>query len=341
MSLISSAGGRRAPLAVAGLCLALAGASGGAVAAWASSGDSGSQQVAQLVHPSQVETLVSINPTRIVDTRSGTPNPFKAGETRDYALAGRIDPRTTSVVLNVTIPGGGATSTGFLTIWPTGTSRPNASANNPTPGIDQASLFIAKLGTNQGFSVFNALGDTHVVIDVVGLMIPLSEVDLGAGGGATGPQGPAGPQGPVGPQGVPGPQGPTGPQGPAGSATAWFGGTGTTPAAGGAIAFPDDNVIGGTNIVASQTEDTFTPTVGGVFQVSVTTDLTFGLGGNATLAILVDGVQVDAAVQASGSTSRTLLLNVPAGDAISASILGNAGIGGVGGPASISILQIS
>jgi hypothetical protein len=334
MSLTSSAGGRRARLAVAGLCLALAGASGGAVAAWASSSDSGSQQVAQLVNPSQVETLVSINPTRIVDTRSGTPNPFTAGESRDYLLAGRIDPRTTSVVLNVTIPGGGASSTGFLTIWPTGIDRPNASANNPTPGVDQASLFIAKLGNEQGFSVYNALGNTHVVIDVVGLMIPLSEVDLGGGSGATGPQGPPGPAGPVGPQGPAGPTGATGAQGPAGTvATAWFSGT-TSVATTGAVDFPDNNVASG--ITANMANDVFTVASAGKYQITVGASFVPGLLGTATLTVTAGAVTYP--TPGALPTSATVIADLAAGQTITTSLTASGG--GTLGPASISIVRI-
>jgi hypothetical protein len=340
---------KRASLAVAGVLLAAAAASGGAVAAWASGG-----QVPQAsVSPTQVETFVGITPTRIVDTRQGTPNPFKPGETRDYALAGRIDARTTSVVLNVTLPGGAVDSTGYLTIWPTGVPRPNASANNPTPGVDQASLFIAKLGTNQGFSVYNAFGNTHVAIDVVGLMIPLSEVDLSGGGGGTGgtgPQGPAGPAGAPGPKGDPGAPGVAGPPGADGAAgdpgglIAGFGGTGTTP---GALllsktyfTFPANSVSFGTNLVANATFDQFTSPSGGVFEVTVNANIAATLLG-ATIQLEVGGADYGPAwnLVVAGPLSKTILVSVAAGQSIRVYNTGLLGAGG--GPSAISITQVA
>jgi hypothetical protein len=271
---------------------------------------------------------VSITPTRILDTRQGTPNPFKPGETRDYALAGRIDPRATAVVMNVTLAGGAVSSQGFVTIWPTGAARPNASANNPTPGVDQANLFIAKLGTDQGFSVYNDRGNTHVVLDVVGLMIPLNEVDLGGGTGTPGPQGPAGPsgpQGPVGPAGPAGVAGSPGADGLPGGLISGFTGTGAMPAlnlATATIPFPGNQVLFGENLSVVGNEQVIAAD-GGVFQVTLTANVTIGLG--ATVTVNVNGTAAPGSsisLLSAGTSSRTVLVAVPVGGAITAQISG-------------------
>lgn len=281
---------RRASLVVAGVLLAGAAASGGAVAAWAAGGG----HVPRAVSPTQVETFVGITPTRIVDTRQGTPSPFAPGESRDYALAGRIDSRTTSVVLNVTLPGGAVTSPGYLTIWPSGVERPVASANNPTPGVDQASLFIAKLGANQGFSVYNAFGTTHVAIDVVGLMIPLSEVDLGngTGGGPQGPAGPAGPTGATGPAGAPGPAGPQGVPG-------------------------DDGAPGATTFAASTENAGLTTVLGGILNTRAALPLSGHVTGHSiTTPVAADPSVVQVVPSATTLTSLSMRAVTTAGVAL-------------------------
>ncbi len=142
-------------------------------------GGSGERGVPQGVDPAQVEAFVGITPTRVFDSRRPTPQPFGPGETRILSLAGRIDPRVTSVAINLTLDAD-ATSKSFITVWPTGHARPDASVNNAEPGIISPNQMIAKLGEDQSISIFNERGTTHVIIDVVGVLVPLDEVELGA-----------------------------------------------------------------------------------------------------------------------------------------------------------------
>jgi hypothetical protein len=72
-----------------------------------------------------------------------------------------------AVVLNVTATN--ATKPSFLTVWPTGVTRPLASDLNWAAGKTVANLAVATLGTSDGaIQVFNAAGNTDVVIDVSG-----------------------------------------------------------------------------------------------------------------------------------------------------------------------------
>ncbi len=243
-SLIARARARRGRALLAAAVVA-ATAVGGSVAL-ASDGGFG---LPRAVDPAQVELFVGVTPTRVLDTRVPSPNPFGPGETRVVSLAGRVDPRVTSVAINLTIDGD-ATSQSFLTVWPTGQARPNASANNAQPGQVTPNQMVAKLGADQSFSVFNERGQVNVVIDVVGVYVPLDEVDVGSvaaegsrflsGNGAPaanlgsvddmyfdktnkafyGPKTASGWGSPVSVQGQPGAagaQGPQGPQGPQGA----------------------------------------------------------------------------------------------------------------------------
>jgi hypothetical protein len=60
------------------------------------------------------------------------------------------------------------TSAGFITTWPTGVARPNASTHNFTAGTTVANLVLATVGTDGHVSMFNSAGDTHLVADVIG-----------------------------------------------------------------------------------------------------------------------------------------------------------------------------
>lgn len=136
---------------------------------------------AGLLHP--------LTPARLADTRRG-------GTTVDGQAAGtgRISvefPRMVevlgrggvpasgvdAVVLNVTVVDGGADD-GYLTVFPTGSSLPNASSLNFRRGQTVANEVVAKVGTMNSVTLF-AYGGADVVVDVVGW--------TGVGGGATAP----------------------------------------------------------------------------------------------------------------------------------------------------------
>ncbi|MEO6159077.1 MAG: hypothetical protein ABIQ39_15785, partial [Ilumatobacteraceae bacterium] len=143
----------------------------------------------------QAEVFVSVAPTRVLDTRGpnflgpiGVPVAKKIGpnEQLDLMLTGSgkvIPDGATAAVLNVTIDND-ATSESFVTIWPKGTPRPNASASNATPGSIMPNLTIAKLSADGGISIYNLKGSINLVLDVVGYMVPMSSVS-GIGTGST------------------------------------------------------------------------------------------------------------------------------------------------------------
>ena len=72
----------------------------------------------------------------------------------------------TAVALNVTVTN--PTAPSFLTAYPSGTPRPNASNLNFVPGQTVANRVIVPLGSGGQISLFNFQGSTNLVADVSG-----------------------------------------------------------------------------------------------------------------------------------------------------------------------------
>ncbi|SCG78930.1 hypothetical protein GA0070609_5727 [Micromonospora echinaurantiaca] len=111
-------------------------------------------------------------PARLLDTRSGVGAPagaIGAGKKVDLLVAGRGGVPAVgagAVVLNVTITG--PTASSFVTAYPAGEARPNASSINFPKGWLGSNNVTVKLGSGGKVSVYNHSGSTHVVVDVVG-----------------------------------------------------------------------------------------------------------------------------------------------------------------------------
>ena len=119
-------------------------------------------------------TFVPVTPERIVDTRSalgGTQGPIGAEATIDFAVTnvGGVPAGATSVVLNVTAVN--PQTTGFLTVFPTGAARPDASNLNFFGGKTVANLVIARVGAGGKVSVYNFGGGVDVLFDVTGYFV--------------------------------------------------------------------------------------------------------------------------------------------------------------------------
>jgi glucose/arabinose dehydrogenase len=108
-------------------------------------------------------------PTRVADTRSGigvAAGLVKAGQSVDVPVGVATDPKATAVA--VTVTAANSASAGFVTVWPTGGTRPEASALNPTGADDvRANLVLLPVGTGGKISVYSST-TTDVIVDVVG-----------------------------------------------------------------------------------------------------------------------------------------------------------------------------
>ncbi len=126
----------------------------------------------------EAEVFAGIEPVRLLDTRSGGAGPFGPAETRTIVAGGvmGVPSNATSIAINMTIPGS-ATETSFVTVWPSGASRPDTSTSNATPGQAVPNFVVTGLGAGGAIDVFNERGETHVMIDVVGYYVALSSVE--------------------------------------------------------------------------------------------------------------------------------------------------------------------
>jgi hypothetical protein len=152
-----------------------------------------------------------VNPSRVLDTRN--PADANAGAVApggqiDLQIAGRgglpsggVD----TVVVNLTATD--PESTGYVTSWPTGEKRPDASSVNFTAGSSVPNLVLARLGAGGRVSLWNSndsvfMGRVHLIADVTGWLpggsgyhslVPDRILDtrrgLGAAAAAVGPGG--------------------------------------------------------------------------------------------------------------------------------------------------------
>ncbi|MFC6705025.1 putative Ig domain-containing protein [Flexivirga alba] len=105
-------------------------------------------------------------PTRVLDTRPGSEPGAKS--TTKLVLTGKGGVPATgvaAVVLNVTAvnPAG----PGFVTVYPAGVTRPNASNLNYTKGAVVPAMVIATLGTGGAIDLYT-LDSTDLIVDVAG-----------------------------------------------------------------------------------------------------------------------------------------------------------------------------
>ena len=111
----------------------------------------------------------SIAPTRMLDTRSAigvpTTTPVGTRGTVTLDLSGRVPATATAAVLNVTAIAGSAT---FVTVWPTGSSKPISSNLNLAAGEIRPNLVTVQLNADRKVSLFNNYGSTHLIADLAG-----------------------------------------------------------------------------------------------------------------------------------------------------------------------------
>jgi hypothetical protein len=116
---------------------------------------------------------------RIFDSRNGigtSASRLGPSETRTVAVAGvsGIPTNATAVYVNITSVGGNGW--GWLSVWPTGSPRPDVSNVNWPGGIDVPNMAIVALGSNGTLQLYNdasvsGSSTTHVLIDVMGYVV--------------------------------------------------------------------------------------------------------------------------------------------------------------------------
>lgn len=116
-------------------------------------------------------------PQRMFDTRTGegaggVVKPLGSASTLTAQVAGRqgVPADATAVILNVVATN--TTRSGHLTVWPTGRARPGTASLSTRRGFSVPNLVVAPVGAGGRISMFNAVGATDVVADVIGYFAP-------------------------------------------------------------------------------------------------------------------------------------------------------------------------
>ena len=118
----------------------------------------------------------AINPTRVLDDRvgKGVSGPWGPAQSRTLALAGvpgsNVAADATGVVLNVTATG--ATEGSFVTVHPSGVTRPTSSNLNFGIGQTIPNLVMTGVGSGGAIDLWNAAGSVDLVADAVGYFRP-------------------------------------------------------------------------------------------------------------------------------------------------------------------------
>ncbi|MCU0309718.1 MAG: DUF1501 domain-containing protein [Acidimicrobiales bacterium] len=120
---------------------------------------------------------LALPPARILDTRSGVGRtgtaivpPDQPVELKVTGVGGVPATGVTAVVVNLTVTA--PTTSGWLTVHPTGETRPTASNLNFAAGQTRANLVVAKVGTGGKISVVGSVASCHIVADVAGYFVP-------------------------------------------------------------------------------------------------------------------------------------------------------------------------
>jgi hypothetical protein len=136
-----------------------------------------------------VATFHGVTPARLMDTRGDQPTidglfagtgPVLGGNTVDVRVLGRGGVPAMgvgAVALNVTVTA--PTATGYVTVFPTGAARPNASNLNYTAGQTIPNMVIVAVGADSSVSLFNSTsGSASLLVDVLG-WFPLADAFTG------------------------------------------------------------------------------------------------------------------------------------------------------------------
>ncbi len=135
---------------------------------------------------SHAGAFVGVSPARVLDTRPGysTNDGLSAGvgsigsyRSIPVTIGGRagVASNAQAVVVNLTVTN--ATAATFVTLYGVGGTLPATSNVNVVPGQTVAVQATIALGTNGAVNVYNAAGQTDVIIDVVGYYTGASDTN--------------------------------------------------------------------------------------------------------------------------------------------------------------------
>jgi hypothetical protein len=115
-----------------------------------------------------------VPPARVLDTRNATQGEVASPLGRRRTVSqrvtgvGGVPADAPAVAVNVTAVE--PTTSGFLTLWPSGRTRPQASTVNFPADVSVGNFVLAEVGADGRVELYNHDGDTHAVFDVVGYL---------------------------------------------------------------------------------------------------------------------------------------------------------------------------
>jgi hypothetical protein len=125
-------------------------------------------------------------PGRAWDTRvNGTKDPMAPGswlKVKVAGVAGVPASGVSAVTMNLTVAG--STTNGYLTVYPSGTSLPNASSINYVKGEARSNTITMPVGADGSVLVYNRYGQTHVILDLTGFYAKDDTIASGFGSGS-------------------------------------------------------------------------------------------------------------------------------------------------------------
>jgi hypothetical protein len=120
--------------------------------------------------PTAPGTFVPIAPTRFLDTRNAAPVGADSAVSFQVGGVAGVPANVSAVVFNMTVTQ--PQNYGYIAAYPSGTTRPNASNENFSPGQTVPNLVTVPVGADGKVTLFNrSLGTTHLIADVAGYYI--------------------------------------------------------------------------------------------------------------------------------------------------------------------------
>ncbi len=124
-------------------------------------------------------SYVPVNPARLLDTRTGSQvGPGDTIQLDVTGVGGVPATGVTAVVLNMTVDRATGPES-YLTVWPSGATRPTASNLNFSSGPASTNLVVAQVGTDGNVAVYNNVESTDVIADVAGWFGPSGSTYFG------------------------------------------------------------------------------------------------------------------------------------------------------------------
>ena len=112
----------------------------------------------------------ALTPTRLLDTRTNGETLGPAGSLNLTVTGGAVPSDATAVALNVTVTD--TTAASYLSVYPSGGSRPVVSNLNWVAGETVPNLVIVPVGASGQVTFYNYSGQTDVLVDLEGYFAP-------------------------------------------------------------------------------------------------------------------------------------------------------------------------